>query len=165
MDSGEKSNQLMTAFTAEILAASKTAAGSGKLNELLMEIAEGKKDEIEDEIWDEYIPSDAIDPDVDVIITGVEVIGYSDNESPYYKQVSTYDAPRNAVYDITEETIALKMDIPQKRIAAMLVTTVETWSKSATYDNKIVQNSFNCNNYRYVIHHSFFAFGLRVFQI
>lgn len=91
---------------------------------------------------------------------------------PYYKQVSTYSPEptnsadgtyqvcQNAVYSFREETIALTIDIPQKRCSAMLATSGETWSKSLEYTNKIEQNEFFPFNYRYVIPHNHFGFGL-----
>lgn len=102
-------------------------------------------------------------------INSVDVHGYandSEYNTPEYAQVySSQKSPYNAIFDIDEYQIALILDIKQKRIATMIVTDVETWAKSATYSIEIIQNSFDYTNYRYVVPHSYFSFGVRVFNI
>lgn len=165
-------DQLKSELSATILKAVKEQGEQDgtNLNKILEELAWGYAEEIAEAAEDTKtqlrpsgVPSSAKVTKIEVTDVTITVNGYSEN--PYYKAVSEYGAPQNAVYDIKEETIALKMDIPQKRVAAMLVTEVETWAKSATYDNDITQNSFDCDDYRYVIPHSFFGFGLRYFNI
>lgn len=110
-------------------------------------------------------------------ITAITSITVEDEyvKTPDFRQVSSYTGEitlangetrkLNAVYTIKEETIALTMDVPQKRCSAMLVTGAETWAKSIKYNNKIVQNQFEPDNYRFVIPHSWYGFGLRVFNV
>ena len=107
--------------------------------------------------------------------TCVGIVGFKKIEIEDYKTEPTYTTAFDytdkngdrvyAVYDITEEELCLTMNVPQKRMSAMLITSGETWSKSMTYSNNITQNSFNPDNYRFVIPHSFFGFGLTSFDI
>ena len=105
-------------------------------------------------------------------INEIIVDDYTPTGNPDFKKVSSYpedyggDGRKyNALFSIREETVALSMDVPQKRCSAMLVTTAETWSKSAKYEIIIKQNQFVPTTYRYVIPHSWYGFGLRVFNI
>ena len=81
-------------------------------------------------------------------------------DEPEYRQISSYPEPQNAIYAITEETIALTMDIQHRRSPIMAVTKAYTWAKEIDYDIKLVQNSFDPDNYKHVIPHSRFARGL-----
>lgn len=84
---------------------------------------------------------------------------------PSYTVVADQPDPYNAIIDIDEYVLGLILDISQKRVATMIVTDVEAWAKSATYSIEIIQNSFDYTNYRYVVPHSYFSFGVRVFKI
>lgn len=70
-----------------------------------------------------------------------------------------------AIYDIDDYVLSMSMDVPQKRVSTMIVTDVEAWAKSATYTISIHNNTFDYTNYRYVVPHSFFNFGVKVFRI
>ena len=82
-----------------------------------------------------------------------------------FTKVSEQTSPYDAIYDIDDYVLALNLAIPQKRIATMIVTDVEAWAKSAKYDIQIVNNTFDYTNYRYVVPHSYFNFGVRLFNI
>lgn len=101
-------------------------------------------------------------------IDELTVNGFSDDSTyntPSYTAVKSQASPYNAIYDIDDYQIALTLDIAQKRMSTMIVTNVETWAKSASYTVYIVQNSFDYTNYRYVVPHSYFSFGVYVFRI
>ena len=75
------------------------------------------------------------------------------------------DPENKALYDIDEYVIAMTMMVPQKRVATMIITDVESWAKSAKYDIQITNNVFDYTNYRYVVPHSYYSFGVRKFNI
>lgn len=87
------------------------------------------------------------------------------NLGPQYTKVSEQPEPFNAIYDIDDYVLALTMAVPQKRISTMIITDVESWSKSATYKIDIINNTFDYTNYRYVVPHSYFNFGVHKFSI
>lgn len=70
-----------------------------------------------------------------------------------------------ALYDIDEYVISMTQQICQKRIATMIITDVESWAKSADYSISITNNIFDYTNYRYVVPHSYYSFGVKVFKI
>ncbi len=70
-----------------------------------------------------------------------------------------------AAYIIDEQTIALTMNVPQKRLSAVLITEAHTWAKDAKYDINITQNTFIPSNFRFVIPHSFCNFGVTDFTV
>ena len=124
-----------------ILAAFENAAKSGgKLPEKILE----------------YVKSD-VEKEETLLPETIKVIGYSGGNPKYSNNIP--------LFDIQEEKINLTMDVPQKRISVMLVIDVQSWAKEATYTNDITNNHFYHDNYRYVIPHSYFGFGVRVFQI
>ncbi|MBQ8298948.1 MAG: M23 family metallopeptidase [Clostridia bacterium] len=122
-----------------------------------------KPDEPSGVVEYEFLGIDSID--------SLDVKGFADNKQdpkynvPKFTSVSSQSSPFNAIYAIDEYQLALMLDIKQKRISTMIVMDVETWAKSATYDIEIIQNSFDYTNYRYVVPHSYFSFGVRVFKI
>lgn len=99
----------------------------------------------------------------DFSIESVTVLGYSNNGEPKYQKAKDTDV--KAVFDVAEETISLTLNVPQKRMSVMLVTSADTWAKHADYNIKMVQNPFVPDNYRYVIPHSYFSFGIKIFHI
>ena len=111
-------------------------------------------------LFDPYagVPKDA--RDVTVTYNGI-------SDGPEYKTAKDYAAEGNVfgIYDIEEEKIAATLEIRQRKMPVMLITSGETWAKSMVYDNEIVNNPFVEYNYRYVVPHSYFSFGLRVFKI
>lgn len=112
----------------------------------------------------------------DVRITGIKnvkivdyagekgVFGLNDG-SPQYEKASEREDFNFGVFIIDEQTVTLTMNVPQKRMSVMLVTEAQSWAKSTSYRIQIVQNPFVPDNYRYVIPHSYFSFGVRVFEI
>lgn len=95
--------------------------------------------------------------------TGIPVEEY--NMGPQYTKVSEQPEPFNAIYDIDDFVLALTMAVQQKRICTMIITDVEAWAKSATYNIFIMNNTFDYTNYRYVVPHSYFNFGVERFEI
>lgn len=93
------------------------------------------------------------------------------NIGPQYTKVSEqpYDPENNifhnAIYDIDDFVLSLTMAVPQKRICTMIITDVEAWAKSATYKIDIINNTFDYTNFRYVVPHSYFNFGVDLFEI
>ena len=73
--------------------------------------------------------------------------------------------PNRAVFDVREEETALKLDIYQKRLSAVLVDEVETWAKHAKYDIKVIQNTFEPQVKQHVIPHNRFNFGVETFNV
>ncbi len=73
--------------------------------------------------------------------------------------------PNRAVFDVREEETALKLDIYQKRLSAVLVTEVETWAKHAEYDITVIQNTFEPQIKQHVIPHNRFNFGVETFNV
>lgn len=144
-------NRVRNLFNSEIEKAAKNLNAS---DEFMTMITNEYGDEIEAKL-----PSGATSFSID----SVTVIGYANDGKPKYQKAKDTDA--KAVFNITEETISLTMNVPQKRMSVMLVTQVDTWAKHATYNNKIIQNPFVPDNYRYVIPHSYFSFGLKIFHI
>ncbi len=80
------------------------------------------------------------------------------------KDVDT-DLHYKAIFDVDEYVISMTQQINQKRLATMIIIDVESWAKSAKYDIKIVNNTFDYTNFRYVVPHSYYSFGVRVFKI
>ena len=95
------------------------------------------------------------------------------NKAPQYTKLKDQQVYENgalqykyqAIYDIDDYVLSMSMDVPQKRVSTMIVTDVEAWAKSATYTINIHNNTFDYTNYRYVVPHSFFNFGVKVFRI
>lgn len=102
-----------------------------------------------------------------LVSTGIDVSQYNLADGPKYTQVSTQteEVRNGGIFDIDDYVLSMSMDVPQKRISTMIVTDVEAWAKSATYQISIHNNTFDYTNYRYVVPHSFFNFGVKVFRI
>ncbi len=73
--------------------------------------------------------------------------------------------PNRAAFIVGEEKIALKLDIEQKRLPAVLITSGETWAKSFEYDITIMQDSFDPKYEMGLIPGSSINLGLRFFKI
>ena len=99
--------------------------------------------------------------------TGIAVEQYNLADGPKYTQVSTQKNKDRygGIFDIDDYVLSMHMDVPQKRVATMIVTDVEAWAKSATYTISITNNTFDYTNYRYVVPHSYFNFGVKKFRI
>lgn len=132
-----------------------------KFRDKVYGIAESNKPDLEDVVKGALPKNAKIIGDVE--ITGVRIVGFADGTQPEYKLAA--DFPEKGVFAIDEETVTLTMNVPQKRMSVMLVTEAQSWAKSTSYNIQIVQNPFVPDNYRYVIPHSYFSFGVRVFQI
>lgn len=65
------------------------------------------------------------------------------------------------VYVIEEKELEVRQNIHHRRMPAVLVKYANTWSKSIEYDNKIVQNSLDYRNYKYLIPFAKTSLGLQ----
>lgn len=153
---------IRNALSDEIESASKALTSIEEFQELLREAATASPNAPNQS---NLVSSsrDVVPGSFSVSISNIRIVGYSDDGKPEYKKAK--DMEERAVFDITEETITLTMNVPQKRMSVMLVTNVDTWAKHVTYTNKIVQNPFVPDNYRFVMPHSYFSFGVKIFHI
>lgn len=80
--------------------------------------------------------------------------------APKYTSIYEQEGEGKAVFDIDKYDFVLKLDIHMKRVGAVFVTNAETWAKSLDVKITIRQDMFDYTNYRYVVPHSHFNFGL-----
>lgn len=153
----ETRNNIRNSFIDKILEKSKDLTTEQAFANILLDLIDDKKSSLTQKNG-KKIPSGAT---ITIDTDSIKVTNYS--STPVFKKAKELES--RAVFDITEETLTLTMNVPQKRMSVMLVTEVESWAKSTKYTNNIVNNPFNPDNYRYVMPHSFFGFGLKVFQI